>query len=192
MLQPSTYPEEYPSPAKLEHLRDDSRWLGEEQNFYRAPLTTFFHSGRNKAGVFMHPNRGSGHECTGLNDGSKNTVATSYLADAWNWGTEIFCGCEVRFVEKMEGGGYIVFFAWHGSGRSVFTNHFKEQLFWVKAVRTTHSYKAKLRILTHSFDLEGIMFPRSGSVRYNGNPASVKATRSADVSSRGTKPLREW
>ncbi|KAJ6029532.1 uncharacterized protein N7446_011119 [Penicillium canescens] len=117
MLQPSTYPENYPTPAKLEHLRADSRWLGEEQNFYHAPLTTFFHSGRNKAGVFMHPNRGSGHECTGLNDGSKNTVATSYLADAWNWDAEIFCGCEVRFVEKMEEGGYIVFFAWHGSGR---------------------------------------------------------------------------
>ncbi|KAJ5762401.1 uncharacterized protein N7511_005783 [Penicillium nucicola] len=133
MLQPFTYPEKYSNPAKLEHLRNDSTWLGQGDNFYRAPVTTFFHGGRNKAGVPMHPNRRSGHECTGLNDGSKNTVATSYLADAWNWGAEMFCGCEVRFVEKMEGGGYIIFFTWHGHGRSVFADHFKEQLFWVKA-----------------------------------------------------------
>lgn len=85
----------------------------------------------------MYANTGSGHETTGLNDGSKNSVATTYLADAWNWGAEIFCGCEVRYVEKdVDGNGYIIHFAWHGSGRSVFSENFKEQLFWVKAVGT--------------------------------------------------------
>jgi hypothetical protein len=133
MLQPSTYPENS-TPSKLEHLSKESRWLGEKGNFYRVPLTIFFHNGRNSAGVPMQANRQSGHECTGLNDGSKNSVATTYLADAWNWGAEIFCGCEVQFVEKTDGGGYTIYFAWHGSGRSVFTDHFKEQLFWVKAV----------------------------------------------------------
>ncbi|KAJ6162957.1 hypothetical protein N7497_002936 [Penicillium chrysogenum] len=132
MLQPSTYPENS-TPSKLEHLSKESRWLGEKGNFYRVPLTIFFHNGRNSAGVPMQANRQSGHECTGLNDGSKNSVATTYLADAWNWGAEIFCGCEVQFVEKTDGGGYTIYFAWHGSGRSVFTDHFKEQLFWVKA-----------------------------------------------------------
>ncbi|GIK07468.1 hypothetical protein Aspvir_003134 [Aspergillus viridinutans] len=133
MLQPSAYPEDHPRLNKLEHLREQSRWLGKGQSFYRVPLTTFFHGGRNNAGVAMQANSGSGHECTGLNDGSKNSVATTYLADAWNWGAEIFCGCEVRFVEKAPGKGYIVYFAWHGSGRSVFNEDFKEQLFWVKA-----------------------------------------------------------
>ncbi|OQE13450.1 hypothetical protein PENFLA_c048G06376 [Penicillium flavigenum] len=132
MLQPSTYPGNS-TPNKLEHLSKESRWLGEKGNFYRVPLTIFFHNGRNSAGVPMQANRQSGHECTGLNDGSKNSVATTYLADAWNWGAEIFCGCEVQFVEKTGGGGYTIHFAWHGSGRSVFTDHFKEQLFWVKA-----------------------------------------------------------
>ncbi|CAG8906406.1 unnamed protein product [Penicillium egyptiacum] len=132
MLQPSTYPKNS-TPNKLDHLQKESKWLGGKENFYRVPLTIFFRNGRNSAGVPMQANRQSGHECTGLNDGSKNSVATTYLADAWNWGAEIFCGCEVRFVEKTDGGGYTIHFAWHGSGRSVFADHFKEQLFWVKA-----------------------------------------------------------
>ncbi|KXG53031.1 uncharacterized protein PGRI_000810 [Penicillium griseofulvum] len=132
MLQPSTYPDNS-TPTKLEHLQKESRWLGEKENFYRVPLTIFFHNGRNSTGVPMYASKKSGHECTGLNDGSKNSVATTYLADAWNWGAEIFCGCEVQFVEKMDGGGYTIHFAWHGSGRSVFGDQFKEQLFWVKA-----------------------------------------------------------
>ncbi|KOS39234.1 hypothetical protein ACN38_g9926 [Penicillium nordicum] len=132
MLQPSTCPDDS-TPSKLEHLREESRWLGEKNSFYRVPLTIFFHNGRNRAGVPMQANKQSGHECTGLNDGSKSSVATTYLADAWNWGAEIFCGCEVQFVEKTDGGGYTIHFVWHGSGRSVFADHFKEQLFWVKA-----------------------------------------------------------
>lgn len=137
MLQPSTYPEEYPSLSKLEHLQKDSKRLGTGDNFYKAPLTTFFRDGLNNVGVPMQENKGTGNESTGLNDGSKNSVATTYLADSWNWGAEIFCGCEVKFVEKdPEDNGYIVHFAWHGSGRSRFTNNFKEQLFWVKAVGT--------------------------------------------------------
>ena len=135
MLQPSTYPEGFPGLTKFEHLREDSRRLGAGANFYKAPLTTFFHNSRNNVGVKMQANAGSGHESTGLNDGSKNSVATTYLADAWNWGAEIFCGCEVKFIEKdLDEKGYIIHFAWHGSGRSVFADHFKEQLFWIKAV----------------------------------------------------------
>ncbi|KAJ5334174.1 uncharacterized protein N7506_007957 [Penicillium brevicompactum] len=133
MLQPSIYPEEFQTLSKLEHLEKQSKCLGQAGNFRRAPLTTFFHRGRNNAGVQMEANRRTGHECTGLNDGSKNSVATTYLVDSWNWGAEIFCGCEVRFVEKTNEGGYIIHFAWHGSGRAIFGDHFKEQLFWVKS-----------------------------------------------------------
>ncbi|KAJ5169647.1 uncharacterized protein N7500_002430 [Penicillium coprophilum] len=132
MLQPSTYPDTS-TPNKLEHLQEQSKWLGGKESFNRVPLTISFRNGPNNAGVPMKASKRSGHECTGLNDGSKNSVATTYLADAWNWGAEIFCGCEVRFVEKTDGAGYTIHFAWHGSGRSVFRDDFKEQLFWVKA-----------------------------------------------------------
>ncbi|CAG7934649.1 unnamed protein product [Penicillium olsonii] len=133
MLQPSVYPEDFSTLSKSEHFREQSKSMGKTDKFRRAPLTTFFHRSRNNAAVQMEANSLTGHECTGLNDGSKNSVATTYLADAWNWGAEIFCGCEVQYVEKAEEGGYIVYFSWHGNGRAVFSEHFKEQLFWVKS-----------------------------------------------------------
>jgi hypothetical protein len=135
MLQPMPYPSSARPLKKLENLQDQSKWMGDEGKFSRVPVTTFFEDDQNNVGVPMCTNTGSGHECTGLNDGSKNSVATTYLADAWNWGAEIFCGCEVRFVEKVENGdGYIVFFSWHGAGRDEFKDEFSHQLYWVKAV----------------------------------------------------------
>ncbi|GKZ48512.1 hypothetical protein AbraIFM66951_000584 [Aspergillus brasiliensis] len=130
MLQPSPFPEGHPRLLKLEAIQTQAEWLGKGISFYRAPLTTFFRRERNHVGVMMQENRGSGDESTGLNDGSKNTVTTTYLTDAWNWGAEIFCGCEVRYIEQAPNEeGYVVYFAWHGSGRS----DVKTQLFWVKA-----------------------------------------------------------
>lgn len=138
MLQPATYPDHLPPLRKTIHLQKLSDFLGssDSSQFYRAPITTFFHNGRNGTGVSMRANALTGNECTGLNDGSKNSVAVTYLADAWNWGAEIFCGCEVRFVRPCSGGdGYDIFFSLHGSGREAFPDDFEEQLFWVKAVR---------------------------------------------------------
>lgn len=135
MLQPSPYPEDHPRLLKLEAIQTQAEWLGKAVSFYRTPLTTFFRRERNHVGVMMQENRGSGNESTGLDDGSKNTVATTYLTDAWNWGAEIFCGCEVRYIEQAPNQeGYVVYFAWHGRGRSAFGEEVKTQLFWVKAV----------------------------------------------------------
>ena len=73
---------------------------------------------------------GSGNECTGINDGSKNSVLTTYLADAWNWGTEIFCGVEVSHIQTLgEGEGYLVHYALL-DGRQV-----RSPMLWVRAVR---------------------------------------------------------
>ncbi|KAL2831638.1 hypothetical protein BJY01DRAFT_260427 [Aspergillus pseudoustus] len=133
MLQPSPYPDSRPNPKKLDHLNEQATLLGREATISRVPLTTFFESGRNSAGVPMRSNAGLGHESTGLNDGSKNSVAVTYLADAWNWGAEMFCGCEVRYVEEAQDGrGYTVYFTWHDTGRVVFAEA-EIQLFWVKA-----------------------------------------------------------
>ncbi|KAK7513213.1 hypothetical protein IWZ03DRAFT_395927 [Phyllosticta citriasiana] len=134
MLQPSPYPEDYPSLHKLSVLEKQAKALGKEQNFYRVPQTTFFHDGLNVAGVEMKASTGSGQDCTGVNDGSKNSVLMNYIPDAWNWGAEIFCGCEVRYVCcDEERGGYIIFFAWHGGERHKFKDEFYSELKWVRA-----------------------------------------------------------
>jgi len=135
MLQPSPYPSDYPPLQKLSVLEKQAKALGYSENFYRVPQTTFFANEVNNAGVQMHASTGSGQDCTGVNDGSKNSVLMNYLADAWNWGAEIFCECEVRYVKRDPSGkGYIVFYAWHGDGREHFEDSFYNELMWVRAV----------------------------------------------------------
>ncbi|KAK7452183.1 hypothetical protein VKT23_012286 [Stygiomarasmius scandens] len=134
MLQPSPYPSDYPPLQKLSVLEKQAKALGYSENFYRVPQTTFFANEVNNAGVQMHASTGSGQDCTGVNDGSKNSVLMNYLADAWNWGAEIFCECEVRYVKRDPNGkGYIVFYAWHGDGREHFEDSFYNELMWVRA-----------------------------------------------------------
>ncbi|KAF7342089.1 FAD/NAD(P)-binding domain-containing protein [Mycena venus] len=134
MLQPTPYPEDYPPLKKLQVLEKQAKALGQGANFYRVPQTTFFHNGLNNVGVEMKASTGSGQDCTGVNDGSKHSVLMNYLPDAWNWGAEIFCECEVRYIRKdPRGKGYIVFFAWHHDGRDAFKDDFYNNLLWVRA-----------------------------------------------------------
>jgi len=45
-----------------------------------------------------------------------------------------FCECEVKYIKKAPtGDGYIVYFAWHGSGRREFSRVFEQDLMWVHA-----------------------------------------------------------
>ncbi|KAK2756567.1 hypothetical protein FQN54_005460 [Arachnomyces sp. PD_36] len=134
MLQPETYPEDFPRLPKLELLKKQAGVLGEKHLFYRAPQTTRFKKGPNRVGVEMNASTLSGMDSTGINDGSKSSTLVNYLADAWNWGTEMFCGCEVRYIKKHPTKeGYLVFFAWHGSGRAKFKDNFHSDLMWVHA-----------------------------------------------------------
>jgi hypothetical protein len=102
--------------------------------FKRVPLATRFQNGPNSCGVQMKQSSLSGQDLTGVNDGSKNTTLVTYLADAWNWGAEMFTECEVRYVEKAEDReGYIVYFAWHGRNRGHFSSNIRGDLMWVHA-----------------------------------------------------------
>ncbi|KAL6302977.1 hypothetical protein BKA93DRAFT_827054 [Sparassis latifolia] len=134
VLQPESYPESYPPLDKLKLLETQAEKLGWQKNFYRPPQTTRFEDGPNSTGVMMYASTGSGMDSTGVNDGSKSSTLVNYLSDAWNWGAEIFCESEVRYVQKAPNGeGYIVFFAWHGTCRSAFRSLFDKELMWVHA-----------------------------------------------------------
>ena len=105
-----------------------------KDKFKRVPQTTRFRNGPNNIGVEMKPSALTGQDCTGLNDGSKNTTLVTYVADAWNWGAEIFCECEVRYIEKCrERQGWIVYYAWHGRNRGHFKANLHGDLMWVHA-----------------------------------------------------------
>ncbi|KAF9880092.1 glucose-methanol-choline oxidoreductase [Colletotrichum karsti] len=134
VLEPATYPEDYPKLHKLETLEKQAKLMGWGDKFYRVPQTTKFVDGDNSTGVSMRASTLTGQDTTGLNDGSKSTTLVNYLSDAWNWGAEMFCQCEVRYVtEAPDRDGYIVHFGWHGGKRGNFSNIFYDDLMWVHA-----------------------------------------------------------
>jgi hypothetical protein len=96
---------------KLSTLEAQARGLGLQDDFFRLHLTMSFFRGSNRVGVHMQASTGSGNECTWTNDGSKNSVLATYLADARVRGAELFCGVDVKYVKKRgDIGGYVVFF----------------------------------------------------------------------------------
>jgi hypothetical protein len=148
MLRPHPYPHDRIPPKKLQVFEKQARNLGMANNFRRVPLTTTFRHGRNSSGIHMKANTGSGQDTTGNNDGSKTSVLTSYITDAWNHGAQVFCECEVRYVKRdPNGNGFIVFFAWHAAGRAEFTENFYTNLLWVRAV-SQHESVSNVRNLT--------------------------------------------
>ncbi|KUJ19631.1 FAD/NAD(P)-binding domain-containing protein [Mollisia scopiformis] len=136
VLEPEEYPEDWPDLPKLTMLERQAEALGMGDKFRRVKQTTRFKGGPNSTGVEMYPSALTGMDCTGVNDGSKSSTLVNYLSDAWNWGAEMFCECEVRYIKKHpdpEEEGYLVFFAWHGANRGAFQENIYEDLMWVHA-----------------------------------------------------------
>ncbi|KAI2620800.1 glucose-methanol-choline oxidoreductase [Xylaria nigripes] len=134
VLEPEEYPEDWPKLPKLDLLRRQAEYLNMSEKFSRVKQTTRFRSGANSCGVEMSASTSTGQDATGLNDGSKTTTLVTYLADAWNWGADIFCESEVRYItEAPDNQGYIVYFAWHGGNRGHFKANLHDDLMWVYA-----------------------------------------------------------
>ena len=134
VLEPETYPAEWPELPKSKLLQKQAELLGLGDKFKKVRQTTRFVNGPNSCGVEMLPSSLTGQDTTGINDGSKNSTLVTYVADAWNWGAEIFCECEVRYIEKVKNDeGYRVYFAWHGRNRGLFKANLHGDLMWVHA-----------------------------------------------------------
>jgi len=135
VLEPALYPENFPRLLKTDMLKKQAEQMCCGDKFKLVPQTTRFADGPNSTGVFMHASTLTGMDATGINDGSKSTTLVTYISDAWNWGAEIFCECEVRQVAKAPGdrGGYIVYFAWRAGRRDRFMPGFYDDLMWVHA-----------------------------------------------------------
>lgn len=119
----------------MEIFKRQAQMMGLGSKYSKVPQTTRFRPGLNSCGVDMMPSTLTGQDATGVNDNSKTTTLVTYLADAWNWGAEMFCQCEVRHIEKVtdDRGGYIIYFAWHAHKRGKFQENLHEDLLWVHA-----------------------------------------------------------
>ncbi|KAK0720521.1 hypothetical protein B0H67DRAFT_599992 [Lasiosphaeris hirsuta] len=134
VLEPEAYPDDWPVLPKMEMLKKQAGLIGLGDKWGKVRQTTRFRRGPNHCGVEMKASALTGQDCTGVNDGSKTTTLVTYIADAWNWGADIFCECEVRYVEKCaDGDGYLIYFAWHGRNRGKFSANLHDDLMWVKA-----------------------------------------------------------
>ncbi len=137
MLEPEKYPADWPALSKAEMLKRQAAALGFSGKFHRVRQTTRFKNGPNSAGVQMNASTLTGMDSTGINDGSKSSTLVNYLADAWNWGAEMFCECEVRYIVKLPDDdvrkGYLIYFAWHGRNRGHFKANLHGDLMWVHA-----------------------------------------------------------
>jgi choline dehydrogenase-like flavoprotein len=134
VLEPVEYPAEWPELPKAKVLQEQAELMGLGHKFKRVRQTTRFRNGPNSCGVEMSRSTLTGQDATGINDGSKNTTLVTYIADAWNWGAELFCECEVRYIEQdKKAGGYRVYFAWHGRNRGLFKANLHGDLMWVHA-----------------------------------------------------------
>jgi cholesterol oxidase len=96
MLGPTTYPDDFPSLAKVDALH---RGAGGAP-CYPTPINVTFRPGLNAAGVHQEACTGCGDCVTGCNYGAKNTVLMNYLPDAVAHGAHVFTEIDVRWVER--------------------------------------------------------------------------------------------
>ncbi|KAF9105958.1 hypothetical protein BGX27_009389 [Mortierella sp. AM989] len=125
MLQPTPYPEDWPTLQKLATLEAQAKGSGNHHRFIRPPITVHFKDQLNPAGVFQKASTLTGNDTTGINDWSKNTTLMNYIPDAWNHGAEIFTACNVIRVEcskekSNQTAPYTVYFEWQDSSREAF------------------------------------------------------------------------
>ena len=90
MLQPEEYPEDLPPLQKQLVLQQQAEATGLGKHFTTIRQTVAFRDKTNAAGVHLKASKLTGQDSIGLNDGSKNTVLTTYLADAFNFGAEMY------------------------------------------------------------------------------------------------------
>ncbi len=129
MLKPIPYPqgepkksgkpgEVWPNLPKLDALHASADAMGKE--FYRVPINVTFEDGVNHVGVQQKACTLCGDCCSGCNFGAKNTLIMNYLPDATNHGAEIYVRTEVRWIEKMAEGKWLVHYQMLDSGREKF------------------------------------------------------------------------
>lgn len=124
MLKANPYPDNQPRLKKMAGLEKSAEFLKSkvEHKFYQPPIAVNFNqhaSGKNHVGMDQTPCILCGDCVSGCNHTSKNTVQMTYLADAWNYGAEIFTKASARYLERKNS-RWMVYFQPLETGREKF------------------------------------------------------------------------
>lgn len=127
MLKSNPYPAGkggYPELKKTLAHEKSAKAMGHEKDFYLVPINVTFDELKddmNHVGMKQTPCNNCGDCVTGCNYTSKNTVAMTYLPDAFNFGAEIFCEADVEYIEK-NGDGWLVHYHALSKGREKYNS----------------------------------------------------------------------
>ncbi len=98
MLEPSAYPQDRPTPMKLQAMQKAAKHIGAP--FERAEINVNFVDKVNRSGVYQPACNDCGNCVSGCNYGSKNTTLMNYLPDAHNHAASIFTLASVQYVAR--------------------------------------------------------------------------------------------
>jgi len=101
MLRPTAYPGS-PALTKIDALQQAADALSGSFSYPPINVTFEEQAGANAAGVDQPACTLCGDCCSGCNVGAKNTVAMTYLPDAYNHGAEIYTQCNVQHVKALD------------------------------------------------------------------------------------------
>lgn len=126
MLRPRPYPQgeaapgggQWPALNKLRAMDKSAGRLG--STLRHPPINVSFADGPNAAGVHQPACNLCGDCCSGCNTGAKTTTQMTYVADAAAKGAEIFCGAQVRWVERRAD-RWVIGYVPLDTGRDVFS-----------------------------------------------------------------------
>ena len=118
MLEPRVRPDHGHQLQKQKVLRQQAEAMGLGSRFLLVSQITAWQNRVNAAGAHMKASNLDTQDSLGGNDGSINSILTTYLADAWCFGNEILCGCDVQYIQKHVKGGYLVYFRKLNESRS--------------------------------------------------------------------------
>ncbi|HYP29843.1 MAG TPA: GMC family oxidoreductase N-terminal domain-containing protein [Blastocatellia bacterium] len=139
----------------------------------------FKFEGPNNWGVRQRKCINCGDCVTGCNVGAKNTLDTNYLALAKHGGAHIFTQVEVRRIEKLQAGGYLVHYTRRESAQGPRENG------TLKAKRAVVVAAGSLgsTVLMLRSRLEGLSLPDTLGTRFSGNGDFFGLAYNSDVRS---------
>lgn len=119
VLRPIPYPDDDQHRPLMKYRALTRSAQAMNATVFHPPINVTFETGLNPSGVEQHACTGCGDCVVGCNVGAKNTLTKNYLPEARADGARLFCGVDVRWLERTAD-GWLVRWQPSGVGREEF------------------------------------------------------------------------
>ena len=118
VLSPEEWPADMDPPPRLRRMQEIADAL--DAPMTKTPVNVAFKARTNPFHVEQKACKLCGDCVSGCNHGSKGTLSTSYLADAWNLGAHLFTKVSVSHLARVAGEWVVHWTALHDDGHELF------------------------------------------------------------------------